>query len=72
MNEKVWDRCDNCHGTGKTHGGLRPKRRCLACEGTGYVQNSVWVIDIPETNSGAKKPILRRRQLKPKEPAKRG
>jgi len=70
-NEKVWGRCSNCYGTGKIAGMLRPKR-CPACEGTGYVQNSVWVIDIPETNSRAKKPILRRRRLKPKEPAKRG
>ncbi len=71
VNEKVWDRCSNCYGTGKIAGRLQPKR-CTACEGMGYVQNSVWVIDIPETNSGAKKLILRRRQLKPKGPANRG
>jgi DnaJ-class molecular chaperone len=72
MNEKVWDRCGNCCGTGKIHGGLRPKRRCPACEGTGYVQTSVWVTNMPETISGVEKTVLQRRQVKPHKRAKPG
>jgi hypothetical protein len=71
MNEKVWDRCSNCYGTGKITGRLRPKRRCPACEGTGYVPNSVWVIDMPETKPGAQKTVRQQRQVKPNKPAKR-
>jgi DnaJ-class molecular chaperone len=72
MNEKVWDRCANCHGTGKIHGGLRPKRRCPACGGTGYIQNSVLVVDMPKTQPIDKKTVLPWRQAKPKNRAKRG
>ena len=71
MNEKVWDRCSNCYGTGKIPGRLRPKRRCLVCGGTGYIQNSVLIINLPETKSRVEKTVLQRRQVKRNKPAKR-
>jgi hypothetical protein len=55
VNEKVWDRCGNCHGKGKIPGRLRPTRRCQPCNGTGYVQNSAVLILSSPTKLGAKK-----------------
>jgi DnaJ-class molecular chaperone len=72
MNEKVWDRCSNCYSTGKIRGGrLRPKRRCPACKGTGYVMNSLSVTGMLETMSEVEKTVRQPRQVKPKKPAKR-
>ena len=71
MNKKLWDRCGNCNATGKIHGGLRPKRRCPVCDGTGYVQPSASLTALPETKSAVEKTVRQRRRINPKKPTKR-
>lgn len=61
MDKKVWDKCGHCNGRGKIQVGLRPKRRCPACEGIGYIQKSV-IAGISVENSEASKSLLERPQ----------